>query len=61
MKIQNLPELLELLEQAAAGDRGSRAQLPPVGHEALARRAKHFDSSVHFGLDEPARCSVCTP
>jgi GAF domain len=53
MKIQNLPELLELLEQAAAGDRGSRAQLPPVGHEALARRAEHFDSSVHFGLDEP--------
>jgi hypothetical protein len=31
MKIQNLPELLELLEQAAAGDRGSRAQLPPSG------------------------------
>jgi len=25
----------------------------PAGHEALARRAKHFDSSVHFGLDEP--------
>jgi GAF domain len=24
-----------------------------VGHEALAQRAEHFDSSVRFGLDEP--------
>jgi GAF domain-containing protein len=25
----------------------------PAGHEALARRAEHFDSSVRFGLDKP--------